>query len=218
MGHSLGGRIAMLYSITPEIMSLQQRPSNLWLLDTVPGGIHPSVERVIQVALQLNGSGSSETRRIIWKSRKELTDYLVNQGTIEIATAQWLASSYDLAKGSFQFDLNIAQDLIQDFANVDFMSWMEEGIFQRGSGGGGDMMRIDLVRGGANLAWQQQQHNASNSSTSSMSPLERIASWQKQHHQVFGFHTLPNAGHWVHIDDRKGLLAAIESVHLNNKP
>jgi pimeloyl-ACP methyl ester carboxylesterase len=221
MGHSLGGRIAMLYSMTPEIMALQQQPSNLWLLDTVPGGLNASVEKVIQVALQLDNNnsniGSSSSNRIIWKSRKDLTDYLVDGQGIENATAQWLASSYDLKQGSFQFNLNVAQDLIHDFANVDFVGWLKEGI-QRGD------MRIDLVRGGANAAWEQQLQNSSNStsekssSSSSMSLLEQIESWQKEYPRAFGFHTLPNAGHWVHIDDRKGLLAAIESVHLVKIP
>eukprot|EP00527_Entomoneis_sp_CCMP2396_P003796 CAMPEP_0198143004 /NCGR_PEP_ID=MMETSP1443-20131203/5645_1 /TAXON_ID=186043 /ORGANISM="Entomoneis sp., Strain CCMP2396" /LENGTH=325 /DNA_ID=CAMNT_0043806141 /DNA_START=32 /DNA_END=1009 /DNA_ORIENTATION=- len=192
MGHSLGGRVTMLHSITEET----HRPSHIWLLDTVPGKINGSVHNVLNVAREV-----ATDEKYASLSRKDLTNLLVEQKGFDLGIAMWLASAYDPkspAGRKFQFDLDVANHLVEEFDNMDFLAWMEEARQK-------DQVGIHMVHGGANKSWEES------------GSLDLLRSWEQEHNnpQKFSFHTLPKAGHWVHIDDPKGLLAAVESIHKN---
>ena len=121
----------------------------------------------------------------------------IDEHQFELGTAQWLATSYDPSlPRKFKFDLNVAFDLVGDFEDLDFMSCLEHARQEKHVG-------LHMVRGGANNSWE-----TSNS-------LDIFHSWEREHNNrmAFSFHTLPTAGHWVHIDDPVRLLEAVESIH-----
>ncbi|KAL7575804.1 hypothetical protein ACA910_003130 [Epithemia clementina (nom. ined.)] len=191
MGHSMGGRVAMMYSVTDNV---SKKPSHVWLLDTVPGKLSASVQNVMGVAQKLVAGNDNF---ILGMTRNELASFLVKDHNIELGTAHWLAASFDPSlPRKFKFDLNVAFDLAEDFQNIDFTACLEQARQDQQVG-------WHVVRGGANTAWEDS------------STLDFFQTWEKQepNRMKFSFHTLPNAGHWVHIDDPKGLLDAVESIH-----
>lgn len=179
MGHSLGGRLAMEY----VARHMKPEPRHIWLLDTVPGNIHPSVVYVLDVATKI-----VQNPQEVPSSRSELTQLLVSQYKLDRATAQWLASSY--ADGEFQFDLSVAHDLVHDLNQQDFTGYLSDALHHQES-----PLRIDMIRGSRNSNW-------------SSSTWETLQSWQGPHFQL---HTV-DAGHWVHIDDLPGVMSTIASV------
>lgn len=179
VGHSWGGRIALqLAATTSKISTIQ----HVWLLDTVPGLANESVEKVVGVVDKLQHS-ILPTNPI--SDKKELVQILTTSEGLDMATAQWLASSFDPKTGDFGFDLQVVQDILPDFGSQDFdgllASLLEQGI------------RVDVVRGGKNPAWE-------------IAILNRLAALERSHPHLFGLHVLPKAGHWVHVDDLKGLV------------
>jgi esterase len=132
VGHSWGGRVALQYAATSGA-SLDR----LWLLDTVPGQAHESVERVLEAVYKLQQDPPAD--------RKQVVTLLTQEHGIDKATAQWLASSYNAKTGDFGFDLNVVQGLWPEFQTQDFFGLVEKCI-QAGT-------RVDLVRGGKNPGW-----------------------------------------------------------------
>ena len=179
VGHSWGGRMALQYAANADHKDQVKR---VWLLDTVPGQAHSSVEQVIDAVDQL-----SKDKQAPPKDRKELVHILTTKYGLDMAIAQWLASSF--RNGDFGFDLNVVQDILPEFGTQDFYGMLET-LLENG-------VRVDLVRGGKNTAW----------SIETLSTLEALA---KENPQEFGLHVLPKAGHWVHVDDLKGLVNLFE--------
>jgi pimeloyl-ACP methyl ester carboxylesterase len=187
VGHSWGGRMALQYvydQVTNNNSNIGQI-DRLWLLDVVPGQANESVERVVGVVAKLQAETSSSSLG----SKKDLVERLTSQEGLDIATAQWLASSYNpkAAGVDFGFDLEVVHDILPEFGTQDFEGMLttvlEEGV------------RVELVRGGKNSAWE-------------IGTLNRLEALAKQYNQQqFGLHVLPKAGHWVHVDDLKGLVA-----------
>ena len=109
---------------------------------------------------------------------------------MSMGIAQWLASSFDLRTQSFSFDLKVAQEILADFDQAQFMDWIQA-----------EPVPVDLVRGGANPAWQ-----------SAAGHVEDLEDWHDQAEREFRIHTLPEAGHWLHMDDLQGLVDIIADV------
>lgn len=190
LGHSMGGRLSMMYAMTENVI----RPSHVWLLDTVPGRLHHSVLNVMEIARKI----VTDPEQQVPTNRTSLTHWLVQKHGLDLSTAQWLASSYDpQSTRKFTFDLPVAHDLVQEFDHQNFLDWINQVRRQK------QVIGIHMVRGGINRQWE-----ASNC-------LDLIHSWELEANDPkrFSFHTLPTAGHWIHIDDPKGLLRAVELIH-----
>lgn len=188
VGHSLGGRIAMEYAATSQDkLRRHPQPTRLWLLDTVPGALDPSVLYVLQVAEDALNEQEPKTR-------KELSEYFqerLQDNDNSMALSQWLASSYDTQTHQFSFCIPTARSLIASVGQQDFLQQM------RTAGIG-----IDLVRGANNDNWNHDPdtlsilegwHDSNSGSSSSRD-------------SQFRFHSLDRAGHWVHVDNLPGLL------------
>ena len=187
VGHSLGGRISMLYALqqAQHKVPLPLLPQNIWLLDTVPGALDASVRHVVSVAHKLENSLEP-----LPKTRSALVEALTRDEGMSLGVAQWLASSFTLETRSFSFDLKIAQEIMADFDEVQFMEWIKA-----------EPVPVDLVRGGANKAWE-----------SAAGHVEELEDWHEEAEREFRIHTLKDAGHWVHMDDMPGLVNIIENV------
>lgn len=184
VGHSFGGRMALQYAAKVENPSLRR----VWLLDTVPGKANESVEQVIHAVDKIlteiqHQAGTDED----WDRNQIVTKF--QELGIDIAIAQWLASSYK--NKDFGFDLQVIQDILPDFMTQDFYGLLNS-ILQEGKN-----IRVDLVRGGKNKEWD-------------IDTLRKLEGIQSEYSNKFALHVLPKAGHWVHVDDLPGLISLFE--------
>ncbi len=177
IGHSWGGRMALQYAYQ-HMESIDR----VYLLDVVPGKANDSVERVVDIV--------SELQHAKIGSKKELVQQLTEQEGLDMGTAQWLASSY-VGPGDFGFDLKIVQDILPEFGTQDFDGMLRALLESN--------IKVDLIRGGKNKAWE-------------IGTLNQLESVKKQYPALFGSHVLPKAGHWVHVDDLKGLVAIVTAT------
>lgn len=143
-----------------------------------------SVEQVIATVDQVvtNIQSSSSTM-----DRKQLVQVLTKAG-LDQGIAMWLASSFD--GSDFGFDLSVVHDIMPEFATQDFYGLLDEILAKN--------IQVDLVRGGKNREWS--------SGPDGMSTLRELEEIQKQYPDKFATHVLPKAGHWIHVDDTKGLV------------
>lgn len=190
VGHSLGGRVSMLYALQQEAAAQNTTtggapqsppllPQNIWLLDTVPGALDASVRNVVDLALKLENSSDP-----LPKTRSKLVNALVEEEGLSMALAQWLASSFNLKTRSFSFDLKVVQEIMADFDEAQFMEWIKA-----------EPVPVDLVRGASNKAWEGAAGH-----------LEELENWHEEGERELRIHLLQNAGHWLHMDDLKGVV------------
>jgi pimeloyl-ACP methyl ester carboxylesterase len=135
---------------------------------------------VIDAVGQLSADLNSVTNETM--DRKQVGQKLLDAG-LDAGIAQWLASSFN--GKDFGFDLPVVHDILPEFATQDFYGLLDQ-VIDNG-------IRVDLVRGGKNTGWDM----------TTMRQLEQI---QRKHPKHFGMHVLPKAGHWVHVEDLKGLV------------
>lgn len=143
-----------------------------------------SVEQVIDTVDQVvtNIQNSSSTI-----DRKQIVEELIKAG-LDRGIAMWLASSFD--GSDFGFDLSVVHGILPEFATQDFYGLLDE-ILMRD-------IKVDLVRGGKNQEW--------NTGSDGMSTLRELEEIRLQYPEKFATHVLPKAGHWIHVDDMKGLV------------
>jgi esterase len=187
VGHSFGGRLALEYAALAVTNGTPLQA--LWLLDTVPGHAHESVDKVIETVSIIVKEGKDI-------HRKELVQVLMQRHGLDLGLAQWLSSSYNDKTRNFGFDLNLVQDLKPEFASQDFVGHLRK-ILEASIDSCGESTKVHLVRGGKNLAW----------STQVITELENLS---HEYPKSFHLHVLPNAGHWLHVDDLPGLVGLFD--------
>ena len=178
-GHSLGGRIALQYSndLTKTSTHGIRPPQQTWILDSVPGQPDPSVHSVVKAISSIPLPISSKSG--LSKTLKE--KYHFNK-----TIAMWMASNLKPMDGGFEwiFDLNIAKELLSNFAEQNFHEQIGNITTQQ---------VVHLVMAGRNHEWTQHI-------------IDGLQSIQREPSERFQLHKLVNAGHWVHVDDLEGLL------------
>jgi pimeloyl-ACP methyl ester carboxylesterase len=189
VGHSLGGRLSLFYAHARK----EPFADRVWLLDTVPvGGVNADVLHVLKTAADVQRELAGQNI-----SRQELANKLYwPPHNLPLAKAQWLASSYK--GGEFEFDLDVAADLIVDFDHIDFLDMLHATVERRET-------PVHLILGGQNAQWEE---------SGSLPLIQQLA---ESHESHFTHHLLPEAGHWVHVDDLNGVLDAVASVHKHGR-
>ena len=210
VGHSWGARLCLQYAY--EATKQQNAaaeddhhhlvlppPKRVWLLDSVPGEVNESVERVIRAVTDLIASNKQQQKQQKQQQpmtdRKQVVEQLVSMG-IEPSISQWLASTLQKKSDKtleFGFDLDVINDLLPEFQKQDFLGILKSVTAAPPQGGG---ILVDLVRGGKNQGWTKEV----------MDPLTAL----EVEGSNFRIHTLPNAGHWVHVEDLPGLLNVMD--------
>lgn len=179
VGHSFGGRVALECAVqAPTVKST-------WLLDTVPGLANDSVEKVIAAVQLVDPSG--------YNDRKEIAKVLQEEQQLDVGLAQWLTSSMvKSANGegwAYGFDVNVVNDLMPEFGSQDFMGKLQHVVLSEE----GEAQTVHLVRGGKNTGW-------------TVDLISKLQNLSNRSNGRFYVHTLPKAGHWVHVDDLPGLV------------
>lgn len=137
-------------------------------------------------------SGDNEVARVIsalrevpqpLQTREQLVEDLQGRGFSQ-ALARWMTTNLRRADGGlvWAFDLRGVQEMIEDYWVSDL-----EGVLVEPSA------PLDLVMAGKSDRW----------------PPEVVERYRQRADPTVTFHTLPDAGHWVHVDDPEGLLSLI---------
>jgi hypothetical protein len=115
MGHSWGGRIALQY-VHSLLLNEHETTSlpELWLLDTVPGQAHDSVNQVLEAVQRIKDLSDKQTVAL----------QLEEEYGLERGVAQWLAASLSKnSNGGFQwgFDVEVVRNVLPEFQHQDFI-------------------------------------------------------------------------------------------------
>jgi pimeloyl-ACP methyl ester carboxylesterase len=212
VGHSLGGRVALHHAATTYTAPLAGKNSlatatldlrHVWLLDTVPHALDASVRHVLDVARRIQDGTSSSRSSSLYTQQRDLAQQLqTKQYGLSLAMAQWLATQYSVTEQRFVFDLDVAESLVQDFVQHDFWDLLTRALDDAKQ----TNRSVHLIVAGQNPSWTTA------TTTKSTTALEAVQTLARTHAPRFTCHVLPAAGHWVHVDDLPGVLAAMESV------
>lgn len=181
LGHSFGGKVAMAFALArPEPLE------RVFVIDSHPG--IPKVQR-----------GSETTMRVLellraaparFPTRDAFTAFFVERGLDRGVTA-WLAMNL-AAEGDdfvFRLDLDAIEALLHDYLVTDGFSLVE-------APPAGFSGRVVVVKGGSSPTVDAEAE----------ARLRAAAEARPAH---VAFETIPNAGHWVHVDAPDALLAVV---------
>jgi esterase len=158
----------------------------------------PELERVVLLdsgpGVRPDRAGSEETMAVIallermpkhFARREEFIE-LVHRAGHSRAIADWLAMNLSREADGFALatDLPGIRSLLDSYFSLDMWSMLET-----------SSARVDVVVGGRSRVWNGED----------LARIEAIAE-ARPNLQV---HVLPEAGHWVHVDDGAGLRAAL---------
>lgn len=188
VGHSFGGKVALsMLAVGPALL-----PAATWVLDSPPGAtmVEPGsrradVERVI------------DTLRAVeppFASREALIARLTAAG-LSPPLSRWMTTNVtrrDDADGLWwRFDLDAVEALLDDYRGLD--RWPLLDAFSPHADGG--RARVHLVRAERSDRWVGEDARRVEALTAGSGAVRA--------------HTLPNAGHWLHVDAPEALLAML---------
>jgi esterase len=195
IGHSLGGKVALRYAHRHEPSGGASRfPHDfssalrqVWTLDSDPGAQKPDENHEVQNVMAALRAAPGP-----FSTRADAVASLVAQGR-STGLANWLATSLDKGAQGFTWRLELEpiSELLDDYFALDEWPWLEN-LGEAGK------IRYELLV-------------AENSDRWSGSMKERAAALTDSP-RIF-VHSLPDSGHWVHVDNPEGLLQIV-SEHL----
>ncbi|KAL5227882.1 hypothetical protein ABZP36_016147 [Zizania latifolia] len=188
VGHSMGGKVALDFAEScsrGEYGESVDLPKQLWVLDSVPGQVETDnsdgeVERVLQTLASLPSS---------LPSRKWVVDHMLNLGFSK-SLSEWIGSNLkkDNEHVTWAFDLQAAIDMFNSYRERSYWTLLE----QPPKG-----LDIAIVQAERSDRWHPDD-------------VQRLKALSKREDKPdagkVSLHVLPNAGHWVHVDNPKGLL------------
>uniref|UniRef100_A0A7S2XLX0 AB hydrolase-1 domain-containing protein n=1 Tax=Attheya septentrionalis TaxID=420275 RepID=A0A7S2XLX0_9STRA len=206
IGHSLGGRVALqsLHHLIDKKQEestagrMVQLPKTVWIWDSVPGLVHEDVKQVV-------GALESVPMPFLGKRKADLVNVLVNEKGLSKPIAQWAASSLEPTENGFvfSFDLKVARNLLDNFHEQNYMEILH-GARQHHSesvknNSGTITSKIHIVMADRNPSWTPEI-------------LQQLKSIHHDDDETpfLGLHTLPKAGHWVHVDNLSGLVQIMQ--------
>ncbi|KQK10722.1 protein ABHD11 isoform X1 [Brachypodium distachyon] len=188
MGHSMGGKVALDFAEScsrGDYGESAALPKQLWVLDSVPGQVKidnsdGEVERVLQTLASLPAS---------LPSRKWVVDHMISLGFSK-SLSDWIGSNLkkDNEHVTWGFDLQAAIDMFNSYRERSYWTLLENP--PKG-------MEISIVQAEQSDRWHPDD-------VQRLKALSRRGS--KPDGGKVSLHVLPNSGHWVHVDNPKGLL------------
>ncbi|XP_042476089.1 protein ABHD11-like [Macadamia integrifolia] len=191
IGHSMGGKVALQFvesCACGDYGESAALPRQLWVLDSVPGEVSPresdgEVEKVLQTLQCLPSSVPS---------RKWLVDHMIKVGFSK-SLSEWIGSNLKKSGESetWAFNLQGAVEMFNSYREKSYWSLLEHP--PKG-------LQIAIVRAENSDRWSLDvvQH------------LETVSMKKRNGSEgTVSVHVLPNSGHWVHVDNPKGLLEII---------
>lgn len=191
IGHSMGGKVALDFAESCSRGDYGDSfvlPKELWVLDSVPGEVETDdnggeVEKVLTTMKFLPNP---------IPSRRWLVEYMMNLGFSK-TLSDWLGSNLKRVNTSSEevtwvFDLDGIVEMFNSYRKKSYWSLLQHPP-QR--------LEISIVRAENSDRWN----------SAVLSQLESVANKDQSADdgRVF-YQVLKNAGHWVHIDNPKGLI------------
>ncbi|PKA46148.1 hypothetical protein AXF42_Ash015439 [Apostasia shenzhenica] len=188
IGHSMGGKVALDFAASCARGDYGESailPKQLWVLDSVPGKVNSDesdgeVEKVLNT---LRGLPTSIP------SRKWLVDHMIGLGFSK-SLSEWIGSNLKKSgdEVTWAFNLQAAIDMFNSYRETSYWHLLEHPL---------NGLEIAIVRAENSDRW----HPHVLEELESLSKRERTAEEGK-----VSVHVLPKSGHWVHVDNPKGLL------------
>jgi esterase len=189
IGHSFGGKVALQYGA----MVKEDRPLSLWCLDSVPDSgstITNGVSKQVQDVL-----AAIEKTPDGLESRLAVRTSLREYGLPE-AIVRWLATSLTENEGVWTWQYHMAgiRDMLSDYYSSNLYPLLD---------GLPSSVEAHFVAAERSPVWRERQ----------IEKLNRFCQKPNIH-----FHQLPDAGHWLHVDNSMGLIEMIAPAILSETP
>lgn len=190
IGHSMGGKVALQFAHScarAHYGHSLKLPKQLWILDSVPGKVHPNSKGEIEQILQTLQSLPSS-----FPSRKWLVDHMMKLGYSK-SLSEWVGSNLKKSgeNQTWVFNLEDAIQMFNSFREMDYWPLLENPP---------NGLEISIVRAENSDRWDPGV----------VQQLESLVAAQKVDQSEgkgkVSVHLLPKAGHWVHVDNPKGLV------------
>ena len=187
LGHSFGGKTALMFA-----QLFPGRARQLWVLDSNPGRQEPTaaneVIRVIQAVRRTTTPASD---------RAHVVAELMGEG-LSSGTSNWLATNLQRNAEGFvwRFNLDAIYELMLDYFRVDLWPILE-------SGAADSDFRIVVAERSDRWAPENRAR------LEAMVEAARAAKTSVRGHGTVELHVVPNAGHWLHVDNPAFLLELI---------
>ncbi|KAL9428131.1 hypothetical protein AB3S75_030178 [Citrus x aurantiifolia] len=191
IGHSMGGKVALHFAQSCARADYGQSvalPKQLWVLDSVPGEVKTEnsegeVEKVLQTLQSLPSS---------IPSRKWLVNHMMELGFSK-SLSEWIGTNLKKSgeRETWAFNLDGAVQMFDSYREMSYWPLLEHPP---------QGMEIAIVRAEKSDRWDPDV----------IQRLEGLANRQGDGSEgKVSLHVLPNAGHWVHVDNPKGLLEIV---------
>lgn len=191
IGHSMGGKVALHFAQSCARADYGQSvalPKQLWVLDSVPGEVKTEnsdgeVEKVLQTLQSLPSS---------IPSRKWLVNHMMELGFSK-SLSEWISTNLKKSgeRETWAFNLDGAVQMFNSYREMSYWPLLEHPP---------QGMEIAIVRAEKSDRWDPDV----------IQRLEGLANRQGYGSEgKVSVHVLPNAGHWVHVDNPKGLLEIV---------
>ena len=155
------------------------------MLDSPPGPVGP-------------GDGPDDAIRVLHAVRASIQGVASDRGTIRASLlgagitepiAAWLCTSLQQTDAGWRwkYDMDGVESMLRDYLTADFWPFLDRAARVSGP-------RVRFLRAGRSDRWR----------TPDLDRLEELARGGR-----VTLDTLPDAGHWLHVDDPAGTLAAI---------
>ncbi len=205
-------------------------PRQTWVFDSLPGAVHRdraigehSVAQVIETLARVP---------MPQPTKEGLAHRLVHEDRIPAFIAHWLMTSLQRHPGhgvagghhtpggyAWAFDLPVVQQLFQAYTQECFYDTLASPFLSA------DSHRLDFIRAGKNAAWTPDVlahfdalrakgrcvwvgvNGRCCTCRALLSSALLIHTYLHTHSTNVHLHTLPDAGHWVHVDDLPGVLS-----------
>ncbi|KAL5545800.1 hypothetical protein UlMin_005487 [Ulmus minor] len=187
--HGLLGSGRNWKSFSRNLLSnLSGSSEQLWVLDSVPGEVRHDnsdgeVEKVLQTLQNLP--------RVV-QSRKWLVNHMIELG-FSRSLSEWIGTNLKRSGDheTWAFNLDGAVEMFKSYRENSYWSMLE----QPPKG-----MEIDIVRAEKSDRWDLD----------TVQRLENLTTREQDGSKgKLAVHVLPNSGHWVHVDNPKGLLEVV---------
>lgn len=184
IGHSYGGKVAVAWSARQPV-GLER----VWVLDSPPAG-RP-------LAPDADGDAADNVERVIATLRQIPMPLARRQDVVRAfaergfppSIGQWMTTNVRQAPDGFRwcFDLDAIDEMLVSYLATDVWPILESPP---------PGLRIDVVRAERSRRW----------------PLDVLARFAAIQHERTQLHTLPDAGHWLHVERTDALVALMLSL------